>query len=326
MTNPAAGTSRITSRFNRENTVFDVVAGIDLRGRNALVTGGGGGFGWATARALALAGADVCIADIDEKAAHDAIAAFRREHPDTRLEAMPVDLASQASVHALAERLRGRGRALHILVNNAGIMATPQAWTVDGFELQLAVNYLGHYTLTRLLEPMLREAGGARVVCVSSIGHRRSDIRYDDIHFRATPYNTWDAYGQSKTACALLAVELDRRWRDAGVRSTTLNPGGSLPGLHKNLPDEQRRKMGWLDENGNSPAKWRVPEKCAATATWLAVAPELRDVGGLYFEECQQAVPWTEADPGVGVKTYAIDPDNARRLWEVTARMTGSPA
>lgn len=326
MTTPAAGASRITSRLHRENTVFDVVAGIDLHGRNALVTGGGGGFGWATARALALAGADVCIADVDETAARDAIAGFRREHPEVRLDAMPVDLGSQASVRALAEQVRGRGKALHILVNNAGIMATPQAWTADGFELQLAVNYLGHYTLTRLLEPMLRAAGGARVVCVSSIGHRRSDIRYDDLHFRSTPWNTWDAYGQSKTACALLAVEIDRRWRDAGVRSNTLNPGGSLTGLHKNLTDEQRRKMGWLDENGNSPAKWRAPEKCAATATWLAVAPELRDVGGLYFEECQQAVPWTEADPGVGVKTYAIDPVNARRLWEVSAQMTGFPA
>jgi NAD(P)-dependent dehydrogenase (short-subunit alcohol dehydrogenase family) len=161
------------------------------------------------------------------------------------------------------------------------------------------------------------------MVAVSSIGHRRSDIRYDDIHFRNTPYNTWDAYGQSKTACALLAVALDGRLRTQGVRSNTLNPGGSLTGLHQYLTDDQRRRMGWLDENGNIPERWRSPEQCAATATWLATAPELADVGARYFEDCQEALPWTETDPGVGVKPYALDPANADRLWRLSAEITG---
>ena len=321
--NPAEQTPRITSRFDREATVFDVVQGVDLHGKTALVTGGGAGFGWATARALAQAGATVFIADIAADKARALVDQHCTHHPRDSLQVLALDLGSQRKVREFAAAFLRDAPQLHLLVNNAGIMAAPQAYTEDGIELQLAVNYLGHYTLTRLLEPALLAAQGARVVCVSSIGHRRSDIRYDDIHCRREPYNTWDAYGQSKTACALLAVATDHRLRGRGVRSNTLNPGGSLTGLHQNLTDDDRRRMGWLDENGNIPARWRAPEQCAATATWLAVAPELADVGARYFEECQEAPPWSEADPGVGVKPYAIDPDNARRLWQVSAELTG---
>lgn len=323
---PRDSTARITSRFNREHTVFDVVEGVDLHGKVALVTGGAGDFGWATARALAQAGARVYLADIDAARAREAIERHRATRPDAWMRAIALDLGSLSDVRRVAAEVLHAAPALHMLVNNAGIMGVPQAYTEDGVERQFAVNYLGHYVLTRMLEPALAAARGARVVCVSSIGHRRSDIRYDDINFRTTPYNTWDAYGQSKTACSLLAVEVDRRMRDSGVRSNTLNPGGSLTGLHRYLTEDQRRRMGWLDEHGNSPAKWRAPEKCAATATWLAVAPELNEVGGRYFEECQEAVPWTEEDPGVGVKRYAVDPDNARRLWDVSADLAGMPA
>lgn len=317
---------RITSRFSREASVFDVVEGIDLRGKVALVTGGGAGFGYATGRALAQAGAKVYLADIDIEKTQLAIDAFVRAVPSARMEAIALDLASLASVREVAQAFLQKEKALHILVNNAGIMAGPQVYTGDGIERQLAVNFLGHYALTRLLEPALVAARGARVVCVSSIGHRRSDIRYDDINFRHTPYNTWDAYGQSKTACALLAVEVDRRWRAHGVRANTLNPGGSLTGLHQFLSEDERRRMGWLDENGQSPARWRAPEQCAATATWLATSPELADVGGRYFEECQEAAPWTEQDPGIGVKTYALDAENARRLWTVAGELAQMPA
>jgi NAD(P)-dependent dehydrogenase (short-subunit alcohol dehydrogenase family) len=326
MTASLASAERITSRFDRYATVFDVTQGIDLSGKTALVTGGGAGFGYATARALAKAGAMVYVADIDIAKTQSAVNAYVAEQPSAQLQALQLDLGSNAQVRAFSEAFRAQVPKLHILVNNAGIMAAPQAYTVDGFERQFAVNYLGHYLLTRLLEPALMAADGARMVSVSSIGHRRSDIRYDDIHFRQQPYQTWDAYGQSKTACALLAVALDQRLRDAGVRSNTLNPGGSTTGLHQFLTDDERRRMGWLDENGKPPAKWREPEQCAATATWLATAPELADVGGRYFEECQQAVPWTAEDPAVGVKTYAVDPDNAQRLWRVSAQMTGLPA
>ncbi len=314
---------RITSRFDRYATVFDVAEGIDLRGKTALVTGGGSGFGYATARALAKAGATVYAADIDLAKTLAAAEAFLGDHPGAQLRALALDLGSIANVKAFAERFASQVPRLDILVNNAGIMATPQAYTVDGIECQFAVNFLGHYVLTRSLVRALANADGARVVSVSSIGHRRSDIRYEDINFRSQPYNAWDVYGQSKTACALLAVEVDRRFRDHGIRSNTLNPGGSLTGLHQHLTDEERRRMGWLDEDGNIPAKWRTPEQCASTATWLAVGSEVAGVGGRYFEECQEAAPWSEDNPGVGVKAYALDPENARRLWGVAAEMSG---
>jgi NAD(P)-dependent dehydrogenase (short-subunit alcohol dehydrogenase family) len=318
--------SRVTSRFDRNATVFDVVEGVDLHGKTALVTGGGAGFGWATARALAKAGATVYVADVDLPKTRAAVDAWLAGNPSAKLHALQLDLASNAKVRSFAESFAANVPRLNILVNNAGIMAAPQAYTEDGVELQFAVNFLGHYVLTRMLAPTLVKAGGeARVVSVSSIGHRRSDIRWGDINVRQGTYNTWDAYGQSKTACALLAVEVDRQLRSHGVRSNTLNPGGSMTGLHQHLTDEERRRMGWLDENGNMPAKWRAPEQCAATATWLATAPELSDVGALYFEECQEALPWTEENPGIGVKPYAIDPDNAQRLWDVAAGLAGMP-
>jgi NAD(P)-dependent dehydrogenase (short-subunit alcohol dehydrogenase family) len=318
---PTDTTDRITSRFNRESSVFDVVEGLDLHGQCALVTGGGSGFGYATARALAQAGATVYVADVDMDKTRRAADIFNASQPKARLHPLALDLGSMGAVRSFASAFLAQVPALHILVNNAGIMAAPQGYTEDGIERQFAVNFLGHYVLTRLLQPALVSARGARVVSVSSIGHRRSDIRYDDINFRHQPFNTWDAYGQSKTACALLAVEVERRLGAHGVRSNTLNPGGSLTGLHEHLTVEERQRMGWLDEEGKPPARWRTPEQCASTATWLASAPELDGVGGLYFEECQQAPAWSEADPGVGVKRYAMDPDNARRLWRVSAEM-----
>ncbi|MGB3068391.1 MAG: SDR family NAD(P)-dependent oxidoreductase [Ottowia sp.] len=313
----------IRSRFNRNSTAFDVVEGLDLRHKTALITGGGSGFGFATARALAKAGATVYVADIDLERTRTAVQSYAAQQPGVQLVPLALDLGSVSEVGNFARAFLHEIPKLDILVNNAGIMAVPQAYTSEGFERQFAVNYLGHYVLTRLLEPALIAARNARVVSVSSIGHRQSDIRYDDLHYRHTPYNTWQAYGQSKTACALLAVATDQRLRHAGVRSNTLNPGGSLTGLHGHLTVEERRRMGWLDEDGNSPARWRTPEQCASTATWLASAPDLADVGSLYFEECQQAMPWTELDPGAGVKAYALDPDNATRLSDVSADMAG---
>jgi NAD(P)-dependent dehydrogenase (short-subunit alcohol dehydrogenase family) len=194
---------------------------------------------------------------------------------------------------------------------------------VDGHEKQFGINFLGHYLLTRLLEPALVRRPGARVVTVASIGHRRSDIHFDDVDYRARPYDRWEAYGQSKTACALLAVGADLWLKDRGVRSNTLNPGGSPTGLHQYLTEEERRKQGWLDQEGKMPARWRSPEQCAATSTWLASSPELAGVGGRYFEECQEALPWCEDEPMSGVRPYAISQENAKKLWEFAAVMVG---
>ncbi len=311
--------------FNRNTTALQVVENIDLSGRVALVTGGGAGIGLSTATALASAGAKVTIADINLAASEQAAAVIRQTHPGAVVDVLHLDLGSLAQVRAFADKFRSREQKLDILVNNAGIMACPQATTVDGHERQFGVNFLGHYLLTRLLEPLLRASGQARVVCVSSIGHRRTDIHYDDIDYRTRPYERWEAYSQSKTACALLAVALDTLWRDKGIRSNTLNPGGSATGLHQYLDDEERRRLGFIDDAGKQPDRWRSPDQCAATSVWLACAPELEGVGGRYFEEFAEAIPWRAEDPMRGVRPYAIAPDNALRLWSVAAAMTRLP-
>ena len=311
--------------FDRNTTALQVVENIDLSGRVALVTGGGAGIGLSTATALASAGAKVTIADINLAASEQAAAVIRQTHPGAVVDVLHLDLGSLAQVRAFADTFRSREQKLDILVNNAGIMACPQATTVDGHERQFGVNFLGHYLLTRLLEPLLRASGQARVVCVSSIGHRRTDIHYDDIDYRTRPYERWEAYSQSKTACALLAVALDTLWRDKGIRSNTLNPGGSATGLHQYLDDEERRRLGFIDDAGKQPDRWRSPDQCAATSVWLACAPELEGVGGRYFEEFAEAIPWRAEDPMRGVRPYAIAPDNALRLWSVAAAMTRLP-
>ena len=311
--------------FDRNTTALHVVENIDLSGRVALVTGGGAGIGLSTATALASAGAKVTIADINLAASEQAAAVIRQTHPGAVVDVLHLDLGSLAQVRAFADKFRSREQELDILVNNAGIMACPQSTTVDGHERQFGVNFLGHYLLTRLLEPLLRASGQARVVCVSSIGHRRTDIHYDDIDYRTRPYERWEAYSQSKTACALLAVALDTLWRDKGIRSNTLNPGGSATGLHQYLDDDERRRLGFIDDAGKQPDRWRSPDQCAATSVWLACAPELEGVGGRYFEEFAEAIPWRAEDPMRGVRPYAIAPDNALRLWSVAAAMTRLP-
>jgi NAD(P)-dependent dehydrogenase (short-subunit alcohol dehydrogenase family) len=298
--------------FSRHTTALEVTRHVDLRGRIALVTGGCAGIGLATAKALAAAKAKVYVADIHiPKGFEDA------------LEALPLDLGSLADVRRFAEDFRERAPRLDILINNAGIMAPPLGYTVDGHERQFGVNFLGHYLLTRLLEPSLRAAGSARVVCVSSIGHRRCDIHYEDIDFCTRPYDRWQAYSQSKTACALLAVAIDSLWQDRGIRSNTLNPGGSATGLHQYLDEAEQRRLGFLDAQNMQPDRWRPPEQCAGTSVWLATAPELEGVGGKYFEDYAEAPPWREEDPMKGVRPYAIDRDNALRLWSVAAGMCG---
>ncbi len=323
---PAAASptaSRITSRFDRNATAMDVVRGIDLSGKTALVTGGASGIGHATACALSAAGADVIVADLDGDKADAVIAPFLAGNPSAKMRFARLDLGSLKSVRLFAGDFTAQVPALDILVNNAGIMACPQGYTADGHELQFGINFLGHYLLTRLLEPALVKRPGARIVTVASIGHRRSDIHYEDIDYKTRTYDRWEAYGQSKTACALLAVGADLWLKDRGVRSNTLNPGGSPTGLHQFLTDEERRKQGWLSEEGKVPARWRSPEQCASTSAWLATAPELAGVGGKYFEECQEALPWREEEPMAGVRPYALSEENARKLWKLAAEMTG---
>lgn len=309
--------------FDRYTRAEEIVRGMDLSSQTHLVTGAGGGIGLATAEALAATGAHVIVADIAEEASLQAIARIQERKPDAKLSFERLDLGSLAAVRACAAAVQARHASLDVLICNAGVMACPQGETVDGFERQFGINFLGHFLLANLLKPQLAAAGRARVVTLSSIGHRRNDVQWDDIHFRQHPYDRWVSYSQSKTACALLAIGIDEKWRSLGIRANTMNPGGSNTGLHQYLTDDERRQVGTLDESNRVPDRWRDPDQCAATSVWLATAPELADVGGKYFEELRESGPWTAEDPMKGVRPYALSRGGALRLWGLAESMVG---
>jgi NAD(P)-dependent dehydrogenase (short-subunit alcohol dehydrogenase family) len=305
----------IRSAFDETTSASDVVHNIDLRGKVALVTGGSSGIGLEIARALAKAGAELIIGDIDTAAAEAAVAGIAANNASRRVSAGRLDLGDLASISDFASAVLEAKPKLDILINNAGIMASPLGYTRSGHELQFGINYLGHFYLATLLLPALAEASAARVVSVSSIGHRRSDVNFDDIDYRQRAYDRWDAYGQSKTCCSLLAVALTETQRELGITANAVNPGGSM------TSQEELRAQGWLDAEGNVPARWRSPAQCAATSVWAATGKELEGIGGLYLENCQQAEVWRPEKPMQGVKPHALSRDNALRLWELSRLM-----
>ncbi len=317
----AAGNTLIRSAFGAETTADEALQGIDLSGKTAIVTGGGSGIGLEITRSLAKAGAAVTIADVDMESALTVAGKINAETGRSDVEAKRIDLASLGSTVAFAADYVGSGKPLDILINNAGVMAPPLKRTADGHELQLGINYLGHYQMTLGLTPALLAGHGARVVSVASIGHRRSDIHYEDPDYHTRPYDRWEAYGQSKTACALFAIGLTSRLAGEGVFANTMNPGGSMTGLQRFLSETELRDLGWLDAEGKVMGRWRSPEQCAATAVWIATAPETQAVGGRYFEECNESGPWTEDRPMNGVHPYASSPENAEKLWDLTERL-----
>jgi NAD(P)-dependent dehydrogenase (short-subunit alcohol dehydrogenase family) len=307
--------SRITTPFGATSTATEVLEGTDLTGRRALVTGGASGIGIETARALAGAGAEVTIAVRDttagERVADDVIATTGNKG----VQVVPLELTDPASVDAV---VHGWAGPLHILIHNAGVMAAPLTRTAEGWELQFATNHLGHFRLATGLHDALAAAGGARVVSVSSLAHLESPVVFDDIMFQNRAYEPWSAYGQSKTANILFAVEADRRWADDGIRVNALHPGSIATGLQRHITAEElaeRRQAAGLTN-----ATTKTPEQGAATSVLLAASPRLDGVGGRYFEDCDQAEPHV---PGVrrGVARYALDPEAARRLWRESLRL-----
>lgn len=314
----------IASRFDAATSATEVVEGLDLTGKIAVVTGGGSGIGLEISRALAGAGAGIVIGDVDDAKSAEGMADIRAGNPKAKVSAAHLDLGDLASVRSFAAGVVAATPQIDMLINNAGLMAPPLAYTKSGHELQFGINYLGHFLLATLLLPALRKAEGARVVSVSSIGHRRSDVNFEDIDYRARPYDRWEAYGQSKTACALLAVALTETQRAHAVVANAINPGGSMTGLQRYLSQEELRAQGWLDADGNVPSRWRSPAQCAATSVWVATAPELSGVGGRYFENCNEAGPWRPEEPMKGVKPYALSRDNALRLWDISQKMVAA--
>ena len=312
----------IGSGFGYRSTAAEVLEGIDLSGTLAIVTGGYSGLGLETVRALAGAGADVIV-----PARRPAHAAEILEGAE-RVEVEELDLSALESVRAFAERVLERGRSVGILINNAAIMACPETRVGPGWEAQFATNHLGHFALANRLWPLLAADGGARVVALTSTGHKRSGIHWDDLQFERG-YEKWDAYGQAKTANALFAVRLDELGQAAGVRAFAVHPGGILTPLQRHLAQEEMVAAGWLDADGNPDDRFKTPEQGAATSTWAATSPALDGMGGVYCENCDIAQPTDPDSPTArieGVDPHAIDRAAAARLWTVSAELTGIDA
>ena len=308
-----SGQHKIGSGFGHDSTADEVLAGIDLTGKLAIVTGGYSGLGLETTKALARAGAHVVVPARRPDAA--------REILGDLAEVDELDLGSLDSVEAFAGRFLASGRPVDIVIDNAAIMASPETRVGPGWEAQFATNHLGHFALVNRLWPAIAADGGGRVVSVSSTGHRRSDIRWDDLEFRLG-YDKWEAYGQAKTANVLFAVQLDALGKDFGVRAFALHPGGILTPLQRHLTREEMVGYGWIDEDGNplNPG-FKSPEQGAATRVWAATSPQLDGIGGVFLEDCEVAEVSTDDTPGV--RPYAIDPRSAERLWTVSAELTG---
>ncbi|USI71590.1 SDR family NAD(P)-dependent oxidoreductase [Sphingomonas morindae] len=303
--------------FGAQTTAADVLDGIDLTGKRAIVTGGHSGLGLETTKALAAVEAEVIVAARDAERAKSALHALRA------VTVAPLDLSDLSSVSAFAERMLADGRHIDLLIANAGIMACPETRVGPGWEAQFATNHLGHFALTRWLWPLLR--GGSRVICVSSAGHHASPMRWDDVQFEQG-YDKWLAYGQSKTANALYALHVDRIGRDEGIRAFSLHPGKIFTPLQRHLAQQEMVAAGWLDASG-APADltFKSPAQGAATTVWAATSPWLDGVGGLYCEDCDVA-PVAHDATFVGVRPYAVDPDEAERLWALSCELAGLDA
>ncbi|MFF7171207.1 SDR family NAD(P)-dependent oxidoreductase [Streptomyces pseudovenezuelae] len=308
---------KIGSGFGAHSTADDVLAGVDLSGKLAIVTGGYSGLGLETTRALTKAGARVVVPARRPDTAWKALAGLEGVELDE------LDLGDLESVRAFAERFLDSGRTVDFVIDSAGIMACPETRVGPGWEAQFATNHLGHFALVNRLWPAI-EPGGARVVSVSSRAHHFSGMRWDDVHWR-TGYDKWQAYGQAKTANVLFAVHLDRLGAERGVRAFSLHPGGILTPLQRHLPKAEMVERGWIDEQGNAlnPSGFKSPEQGAATQVWAATSPQLAEMGGVYLEDCDIAEPAVDGDQTCGVKAWATDPDQAERLWTLSAELTG---
>ena len=311
---------KIGSGFGASSTAEDVLQGVELTGKLAIVTGGYSGIGTETTRALVNHGAHVVVPARRPDTAREALAGIED------VEIAELDLADLDSVAAFAEVFLDSGREIDLLINSAAIMAAPETRVGPGWEAQFATNHLGHFALTNRLWPAI--ARGARVVALTSGGHRRSPIRWDDMFFEGGTYEKWAAYGQAKTANSLFAVQLDKLGADVGVRAFAVHPGGILTPLQRFLPQEEMQAMGWIDENGDPRPgiTFKTTEQGAATSVWAATSPQLEGMGGVYCEDCdiaEQVPDDAGEDVRSGVRGYAVDPEEAARLWDVSAELTG---
>jgi NAD(P)-dependent dehydrogenase (short-subunit alcohol dehydrogenase family) len=309
----------IDSPFGMRSTAKEVIAGIDLSGKVALVTGGYSGLGLETVRALAGAGAKVFVAARRPDVAADDLADVAGD-----VTILQMDLSDPASIDAFAIEFSSRTNRLDILINNAAIMACPLARDARGYESQFSTNHLGHFQLTARLWPLLKAAGTARVLAVSSIGHARCGVDLDDPHFERRAYDKWTAYGQAKSANALFALHLDSIGKEHGVRAFSLHPGGIKTPLQRHMTMDEQIALGWYKPDGSLIDLFKSTEAGAATSIWCAVSPLLDGEGGVYCEDCNIAAPWQEGmAPYVGVRSHVLDAGAAAALWQASEAMTG---
>lgn len=314
----------IGSGFGAASTAAEVIAGRDLTGKTAVVTGGYSGIGVETVRAFRSAGATVVVPARESATAKANLA----DMPDVRLQIM--DLLDPGSIDAFTEQFLRDNEKLHILVNNAGIMAPPLTRDARGYESQFAVNHLGHFQLTCRLWPALVAAQGARVVALSSYGHRRAGVDFHDPNFQRREYDPWIAYGQSKTANALFAVALDSIGQRQGVRAFSVHPGGIVTGLIRHMSQAQIDASEIIDKTGkpiiDPEHNKKTPQQGAATSVWCATSPKLNGMGGVYCEDCDiaRALPSDDSKELHGVRPRATDPVAAGRLWQLSDQLTGA--
>jgi NAD(P)-dependent dehydrogenase (short-subunit alcohol dehydrogenase family) len=309
--------------FGRDTTTDEVLRGIDLAGKLALVTGGSSGLGAETARALASRGARVVLTARDMAKGEEVAQGIRASTGNSEIEVEELELASLASIRAFADRFLDRHDALQILVNNAGVMACPHQKTADGFELQFGTNHLGHFLLTCLITPPLLKGAPSRVVCLSSRAHQMSPVVFDDVNFEHRPYQKWLSYGQSKTANVLFAVELERRLGARGVHAYAVHPGVIQTELSRYMGEEDWELIRSRAVAREGELRTKSVEAGAATSAYAATAPELEGLGGIYLEDCAIAEVDDTEDASGGVRSYAVDPEAARRLWSLSEEMVG---
>lgn len=307
----------IKSGFNKSSTASEVLAGLVLADKTAIITGGHSGLGFESTKALAAAGVHVIVG------ARNVAAAQKLLNNIPRVTVKELDLSDLQSVKRFADDIVSSKFHVDMLICNAGIMASPEIRIGSGWEAQFATNHIGHYVLTNLIWDMFNSGG--RVVCVSSAGHHLSAIRWDDIHFETEPYDKWVAYSQSKTANALFALQLDEYGRGHNIHAFSLHPGKIFTPLQRHLTTEEMIAAGWLDKAGKPvDPTFKTSEQGAATQVWAATSPKLNGLGGLYCEDCEIAKPasaYTELF--CGVCDYAANLEEAQKLWNLTADLTG---
>lgn len=303
----------IHSGFNATTKAAEVAAGHDLTGKIALVTGGNSGIGFETVKTLAGAGTQVIVGARDAGKADERLAGLKN------VSFIPLDLADPISVDTFAKQFLDRFEGLHLLINNAGVFRVPDLRKDKrGYELQFGVNHLGHFQLTGRLWPALKKAAGARVVALSSVGHRHMGLQLDDVNFQKHPFDTMKAYGQSKTANSLFAVHLDSIGQQHGVRAFSVHPGAIETEIFRYMTAQQ------LEDWKQNVKNFKTPQQGAATSIWCAASSQLDDKGGVYCEDCDIAelLP-NESRAPHGVRAYAIDPETAAELWQFSEKATG---